>query len=162
MGINLPLLVWQIVNFLIVLWILNRLLYRPIQNIFEQRRERIAAGLAEAERVREEAASERARLESQLAEERRTSQERLREAVAKSEEAAKRRLEEANAEAERIVGEARREAEQARAQALVGMQGQVADLALLAAAKVLGEGIDESRHRALVDRFLNEQLGGLA
>lgn len=162
MGINLPLLVWQIVNFLIVLWILNRLLYRPIQNIFEQRRERIATGLAEAERVREEAASERARLESQLAEERRTSQERLREAVAKSEEAAKRRLEEANAEAERIVGEARREAEQARAQALVGMQGQVADLALLAAAKVLGEGIDESRHRALVDRFLNEQLGGLA
>ena len=34
--------------------------------------------------------------------------------------------------------------------------------ALAAAAKVLGEGIDENKHRALVDRFLKEQLGELA
>lgn len=162
LGINTNLLVVQIVHFVLLLFLLNRLLYRPILNIFEQRSERIRVGLAEADRVREQAAAEQARLEAQIAEERRTSQERLRDAVAKSEEAAKRRLEEANAEAERILSQARAEADQTRQQALVGLQGQVADLALTAAGKVLGEGIDEARHRALVDRFLKEQLGGLA
>lgn len=142
LGINTNLLVVQIVHFVLLLFLLNRLLYRPILNIFEQRSERIRVGLAEADRVREQAAAEQARLEAQIAEERRTSQERLRDAVAKSEEAAKRRLEEANAEAERILSQARAEAEQTRQQALVGLQGQVADLALAAAGKVLGEGID--------------------
>lgn len=162
LGINTNLLIVQIVHFIILLWLLNRLLYKPILDLFERRRARIEEGLAQAERVREEAAAERSRLEAQIAEERRTSGEKLRDAVARGEEAAKRRLEEANAEAERIVAQARAEAEQSRQQALAGLQGQVADLALLAAGKVLGDGIDEARHRSLIDRFLKEQLGGLA
>ena len=162
LGILLPNLIWHTANILIMVWLLNRLLYQPIMNLFAERRARIAEGLAEADRVREAAAAERAQLEAQIAEERRTSQERLREAVARSEEAAKRRLEEANAQAEEILAKARIEAEQTRHEALAGLQGQVADLALAAAAKVLREGIDEAKHRTLVDRFLTEQLGGLA
>lgn len=162
LGIFLPNLLFHIVNFLLVLWILKWVLYRPLLELFDRRRERIREGLAEAERVREVAAGERARLEEQLAEERRTSQARLRDAVAKSEEAAKRRLEEANAEAEQILSRARLEAEDRRREALAGLHGEVADLALRAAAKVLQDGIDEVRHRALIDRFLREDLGDLA
>ena len=125
----------QILHFLLLMVILNRLVYKPILRMLEQRKDRIRQALEEASRVKEEAAGERARLEAQIAEERRTSQERLREAVARSEEAAERRLGEAKAEAEKI---------------------------LAAAAKVLGEGIDENKHRSLVDRFLKEQLGELA
>ena len=162
LGILLPNLIWHAVNIGIMVFLLNRLLYKPILNLFAERRERIREGLAEAERVREAAAAERARLEAQIGEERRTSQERLRDAVAKSEEAAARRLSEANAQAEEILAKARAEAEQTRHQALAGLQGQIADLALSAAGRVLGEGIDESKHRSLIDRFLKEQLGGLA
>jgi len=162
LGINLSLLVFQIVNFLIVLWLLRVFLYQPVTRMFAARRERIQAGLAEAQRVREEAAAERAQFEGQLAEERRTSQERLRDAVARSEEAARRRLDEANAEAEQILTRARAEAEQVRAQALAGLHDQIADLALLAAGKALGEGLDEARHRQLIARFLKDSLGELA
>jgi F-type H+-transporting ATPase subunit b len=162
LGILLPNLIFYLVNFFIMLWLLNRFLYPPIVKLFNERRERIRDSLAEAERVKEEAAAERARLESQIAEERRTSQERLREAVARSEEAAGRRLAEASAEADQILARARVEADQARQQALVGLQGEIADLALRAAAKVLREGIDDQGHRALVDRFLREELGDLA
>jgi F-type H+-transporting ATPase subunit b len=162
LGILLPNLIFNIINFGIMVWLLNRFLYQPIMKLFNERRERIREGLAEADRVRSEAAAERAQLEAQIAEERRTSQDRLRDAVSKSEEAAKRRLEEANAQADQILAQARLDADQTRQQALVGMQSSIADLALQAAGKVLGEGIDESRHRSLVDRFLSEQLGGLA
>ena len=162
MGINTNLLIFQIVNFLVVLWLLRLFLYKPLMNMFDQRRERIRESLAEAERVKEEAAAERARLEAQIAEERRTSQERLREAVSRSEEAASKRLAEANTEADQIVARARQEAEATRAGALSGLQNEIADLALRAAAKVLQEGVDEGRHRALIDRFLREELGDLA
>lgn len=152
----------QILHFLLLMYLLNLLVYKPILRMLEQRKERIRQALEEATRVKDEAAAERARLEAQIGDERRTSQERLREAVARSEEAAERRLGEAKQEAEKILAAARAEAEQTRAQALSGLQGQMADLALAAAAKVLGEGIDENKHRSLVDRFLKEQLGELA
>ncbi len=162
LGIIAPNLLFHILNFLVVLVILRFVLYRPVLRIFAERRERISESLAEAERVREEAAEERERLEAQLADERRTSQDRLREAVAKSEEAAQRRLAEASAEAEQIVERARAEAEAERRQALVGMQAEIADLALLAAQKLLHEELDDEHHRALVSRFLEEDLGELA
>jgi F-type H+-transporting ATPase subunit b len=163
LGILGPNLLFQIVNFLIILFLLNRYLYQPIlKKTFAERQARISEGLAEADRVREAAAAERAKLEAQLAEERRTSQDRLREAVARSEDAARNRLAEANAEADRILAGAKAEAEDLRRQALTGLHGEIADLALLAASKVLQEGLDEPRHRALVDRFLKEQLGEIA
>lgn len=162
LGILGPNLLFHILNFLVMLWILNRFLYRPILNLFEERRTRISEGLAQSEKVREEAAAERERLLEQLAEERRVSQERLRETVQKSEAAAERRREEARAQAEEILAQANAEADERRRDALVGLHGEIADLALLAAAKVLQEGLDEPRHRALIQRFLEDELGELA
>jgi F-type H+-transporting ATPase subunit b len=162
LGINGPLLLLQIVHFIIVLFLLNRLLYKPILGVFERRKQRIADGLAEAEKVRVEASAERERLEAQLATERRESQSRLQQAVSASEEAAKRRLDEANAEAADLLTKARAEAEQTRANALSGLQSEIADLALAAASKVLGSAIDEKQHRGLVDGFLQKELGDLA
>lgn len=162
LGINLNLLIAQIINFIIVLLLLRAIAYKPIMKMMEERRERIRDSLAEAERVKEQAATERAQLEAQFAEERRSMLERQRETAARSEEAATRRLAEATTEAEAIVGRAREEATAARANALTGLQGEIADLALRAAAKVLQDGVDESRHRALVDKFLREELGDLA
>ena len=139
LGILLPNLIIYTINFAVMLFILRMLAYEPIVAMLNERRERIREGLAEAERVKEQAAAERAQLEAQMADERRTSQQKLTEAVARSEEASS-----------------------TRANALVGLQNEIADLALLAASKVLQEGVDESRHRALVDKFLREELGGLA
>lgn len=162
LGINVYLLGLQILHFVLLLFLLRMLLYKPILGFMQKRTEQIRSSLAEADKVRQQAATERATLESQIAEERRTSQDRLRQAVARGEEAADRRLAEATAEAEQILTRARAEAEQTRAQALAGMQNDIAELALLAAGKVLGEAIDAGKHRKLVDGFLSQKLGELA
>jgi F-type H+-transporting ATPase subunit b len=162
LGINPILLLWYVVNFLIVLLILRVTAYDPLMKMFDERRERIRLSLEEAEEVRRQASEERSMLQAQLEDERRHGQERLREAVSRSQEAAQKLVEEANAEAERIMAQARSDAEQARRQALAGLHDQIAELALAAAAKALGEGIDEATHRRLIDRFLTEWLGGEA
>lgn len=158
LGILGPNLLFQIVNFVILLWLLNRFLYRPVLKLMEERRESIRRELEAAERAREEAAVERQRLLEEMQEERRQSEERLRKVVEASEAAAQARLEEAQREAARILAEAERQAEAMRRQSLAALRGDMADLALLAAAKVLQEGLDEERHRQLVDRFLREEI----
>ena len=162
LGINVYLLGLQILHFVLLLVLLRALLYKPILGFMQKRTEQIRSSMAEADKVRQQAAAERATLESQIAEERRTSQDRLRQAVARGEEAADRRLAEATAEAEQLLARARAEAEQTRAQALAGMQNDIAELALLAAGKVQGEAIDAGKHRKLVDGFLSQKLGELA
>lgn len=162
LGINGPLLGLQIVHFILLLILLRMLLFRPILNFMQKRTDQIQSSLAEADKVRQQAATERAALEAQMAEERRSGQDRLRQAVARGEEAAERRLAEANSEAEQLLARARAEAEQTRAQALAGMQNDIAELALMAAGKVLGEAIDAGKHRKLVDGFLTQKLGELA
>jgi F-type H+-transporting ATPase subunit b len=161
-GINGWMLLFQIVHFLILAYILNRLLYKPVVNAFEKRKAKIADALAEAARVKTAADEERAAFEAKLSAERHESQTRLREAVARSEEAAERRLKEATVEAEQIVARARAEADETRKHALAGLEGDIADLALVAAGRVLGEAVDEQRHRKLVDGFIKDQLGELS
>ena len=145
LGILGPNLLFQIIHFLLLIWLLNALLYKPILKMFRERRERIREGLAEAERVREEAAAERAQLERQLAEERRASQDRLRDAVAKSEEAATQRLDggQHRGRANRGARARRRGADAAAGAG--GLHGEIADLALRLRRKALGEGLDDDR-----------------
>jgi len=57
----------EIGNFLILVWLLKRFLYRPVKTAIEARRERVAAVLAEAERVRAEAEQTRADYEARRA-----------------------------------------------------------------------------------------------
>jgi F-type H+-transporting ATPase subunit b len=50
-GVQPILLLAQIVNFLVLLWILNKLLYKPILKVLEERKAKIAEGLKNAEEI---------------------------------------------------------------------------------------------------------------
>ena len=58
----------EIANFLVLVWIMNRLLYRPVMNAIAVRREGLARSAAEAERLRQDAAELEARYRSRLGE----------------------------------------------------------------------------------------------
>jgi F-type H+-transporting ATPase subunit b len=158
LGINTTLLVTQIVNFAILLFLLYRFLYNPVLNMLAERRERISEGLAEAERVREEAEEQRQEYEHELQRQRQESQERIQRAMQASEEAKEEILDEARREADQIKARARDEIEYERRQALEQLRTQVADLAILAASKVLDGAIDENVQRKLVQQFIDEEL----
>ncbi len=161
-GVNGPMLLFQIVHFLLLMWLLRRILYQPVMNAYEGRKTKIAESLAEAERVAANAAEERSALEAQIAAERRQAQASLQAAVATSEEAAKNRLAQASSEADSMMAKARDDAEQTRQSALAGVQTDITELALAAAAKVVGVAVDEKRHRELIADFLKNEIGEVA
>lgn len=158
LGINGPFLITQIVNFLVLVWLLHRFAYKPVLNMLAERRRRIEEGLRAADLAREEAARQRAALEKQLEEERRRAQERIAEAARQSEQLREQILAEARAEAERIIAEAREQAALERERILQDARRQIADLSLLVAQKVVGESLDETRHHQLIEKFLASEL----
>ncbi|MCW5860342.1 MAG: hypothetical protein KIS63_18770, partial [Caldilineales bacterium] len=70
LGINGPFLLAQIINFVVLFLLLRRFLFPPLVKMLDQRRQRIAEGLAAADVARKEAEGERARLMAQIEAER--------------------------------------------------------------------------------------------
>lgn len=58
----------EIVNFLVLVWLVQRYFYRPVRQIVDRRREEIEARLAEAETLRQQALATQQRYEGRLAE----------------------------------------------------------------------------------------------
>lgn len=129
----------QLVNFLILLWLLQRFLYRPVQNIIEQRRALVEGKQAEAERLRQTAEEERDKLERLQKEFESGREKRLadlnRELEAKRVQARTERL----LEMKEMKRKAQSEIAAERRQALLDIQGEVAHLATAMATKVLSE-----------------------
>lgn len=157
LGVSLPWLITQAINFLIVLFILQRFAYKPLMGMMEKRKNEIASALANAEKVRQEAAAQRAEFERQLEQARREGQEAIARATAQSEKVRQAIIAKANEEAAQIKAKALADAEYERRQAMVQLQRDVAELSLLMTRKVLANGgVDEAKHRQLVQRFIAE------
>lgn len=155
LGINLGYLLVQVLNFAILFVVLRAWVYRPIVNVLEQRRQKIAQGLEDARVAAEARANAEKEAQAVLANAQRESEQKLRETTERAEQLGK----ELRAAAEKEGAEARQaashEAEQARTQALGELRGQVAALAIAAAQKLIGEALDDRRQRALVAEFFS-------
>lgn len=157
-GINLNFLISYIINFVIILFLLARFVWNPIMNLLDQRRQRIQDSLAEAERISQEAAQERAAFQAQLAEERQRNAAQLAEAAKQGQQVREEIISAAQRERDQILTNAQREAEGLREQAITDARRDIVDLAIQAAQRVVGASMDETRQRQLVNDFLNREL----
>jgi F-type H+-transporting ATPase subunit b len=157
LGVSLPWLLTQAVNFLVVLFILQRFAYKPLIGMMDKRKNEITNALANAEKVKQEAAARQVEFEKQLNATRREGQEAIARATAQSEKVRQDIVAKANEEAAQIKAKALADAEHERKQALAQLQGEIANLSLAVTRKVLGGGgLDEAHHRQLVQQFLSE------
>lgn len=157
--INLFWVITQAATFLLLLLILYLVAFRRIGATLEDRRARIEQGLRDADAARldrEKATEERQQV---LADSRREANEILTRAQRTADETRERELGETRSELERVREQALAEIDAERQRAVNDVRAQVADLALLAAGKVVGETMNTARERRLVDEFLDD-VGG--
>jgi F-type H+-transporting ATPase subunit b len=150
----------EVVNFLILVWILKHFLYRPVRAAIEARRERVESALAQAEAIRTDAVQARAGYEAQrraLAAEQAEAHAELERTLASERE---QRLTALQQELERERERARALAERERAEAARHCQEQALGLAGRFAAQLLGELADADLEGRLVDLAV-AQLGEL-
>jgi F-type H+-transporting ATPase subunit b len=145
----------QSLSFGIVCVILYRLAYGPILKMLETRRQQIAAGMANAAKIKAELESiERQRLAvlAKAGDDGRALVEDARAAAARVGAEEKRK---ASAEAEQIVARARESAELERARMLADVKQEVGRLVIQTAASVTGKILTPDDHRRLAEETAN-------
>ena len=160
LGINLGYLIVQVFNFLIILVILIAWMYRPLINMLEQRRERIAKGLEDARVAAEARENAEEEAEQIIAKAQQEASKLVRESTERGEEVRREIKQNAEEEAAEIRATAQEQAQQTREQALGDLRGQVASLAIAAAQKVIGDALDEKRQHALIEQFFSGVKAG--
>lgn len=139
LGIDWKLLLAQLVNFLIVLFVLQRLIYKPLINFLEKRRARIEQSLEEAERIeRELQALEKTKVDAAV-EVRRQAQEILKQAETQVEIQRQETLARVKLEAEKVIGEARDKIVAEQTAAMSALRKEAARLVVQAVTKVIGK-----------------------
>ena len=160
LGIDLTDFAWQTVNFIVLIFLLSRFLYRPVSGMLQERSRRIEESLAAADRARAEVAQADRERDELLTSTRREIQDMMATAQQVAERIQADARTSAQQEAQRIVEAARQEAEAERAQAMAELRREVASLAVMAAERVINRSLDDQAHRQLVEQFLAEQPAG--
>ncbi|MEK7854904.1 MAG: F0F1 ATP synthase subunit B, partial [Acidobacteriota bacterium] len=156
LGIDWRLLIAQIVNFVILFFILKRVAYGPILRILTERRARIAKGMSDAERAErrlKDVELERAEVLHRADAERRAL---LEAAAAEAEVVRPQRMAAAEAEATATINRSRLEANRLRQGLLDEVRREVGDLVFSIARKVTAEKIPASAHDAIARAAVDE------
>ena len=149
-------LIAQLLIFLVMLGVLYRFAWGPLLRILNERRERIAQGVEATERAKRELEEAERERQAKLEEARREAQTML-DRIAKQAEDLRKELEaKAREQAEALIARARAEIQQERAKAVEDLREQVADLAVMAAGRIIGESLDAKKHRELIERTIEE------
>ena len=153
LGINLPFLLVQIVNLLIVYTVVAKWIVGPVGKMLEKRSETIAQGMEDA-RV---AADARANAEEEAAKikaEAQTDANKIvSDATARAQSAGAEVKALAETDAAKAKDKALADVAAERNQMLGDLRGQVAALAIAGAQKLVGEALDEKKQHALLNDF---------
>jgi F-type H+-transporting ATPase subunit b len=150
------LMIWTLVFFGLTFYVLKRFAFGPIQQLIDERRERIRKAIEEADKARAEA---RNLLEEhrQLIGQAKGEAEEIRSTARHEADAQLRRVkDEAEADRRRRLEETKRQIEAETRRALEQIRAEVADLSLLAAEKVTRKSLDDKDQRRLIDEAIGE------
>lgn len=140
----------EVIAFVVMILILARWAYPRIIAAAEARQRQIGEQLAAAERARHEAEGRLKEAEASLQQARNQAAEIIEGAGRSGEQLRAELRARAEEDARRIMENARREIEAQRQKAIDSVRGEVADLVVAATEKVVGETLDDQRHRKLI------------
>ena len=156
LGINLPTLVAQIINFVILFGLLYLVAYKPVMRMLDERSRKIKESMEQTEFIKEQAVHAEEEAEKRIEVASRKGQEVVARAVRTGEEAKQKAQQEAGQEAESLIARARLEIQRERDDAVNELRREFVDLTILAAGKVIDRSLDKKAHRQLIDKVLEE------
>ena len=150
-GVDWSHLVAQIISFSIVCLLLHRFAYKPILKMLEERRQQIAAGIADSEKIKAELAqTETQRRETMLKADAQSTK-LIEEAHAAAARVKEQETQKAIAVAEQIIIKSREAAMQEHARMLTELKLEVGRLVVQATAKITGKVLTADDQRRLAE-----------
>jgi len=155
MNINATLIL-QSIAMMIFVWFCMKFLWPPLIKAMDERRERIAEGLAKTDLAEKELEKAKASVNQQISEGRDKANEIVAQANQRHSQILSRAKEDATDERGRQVTAAEAEIALASNQAREDLRSSVASLAVLGASKILEREVDANTHRELLDKLIAE------
>jgi F-type H+-transporting ATPase subunit b len=150
------LMIWTLVAFLVTLYVLRKYAFGPIQTTIDERRERIRRSIEEAEQARNEARRLLEEHRALIGQARGQAEQILADARKVAESQRQRVKEETEADRQRRLEETKRQIEAETHRALQQIRAEVAELTLMATAKVTGKVLEDADHRRLIEDAIKD------
>lgn len=149
-------LVFQMLVFFILAWFTMKFVWPPIAKALDERAQKIADGLAAADRAKSELSAANQRVEKELAQARNESATRLADAERLAQSIIEQAKARASEEGNKIIAAAQAEAQQQTIRAREALRDQVAALAVKGAEQILRKEVDATVHADLLNRLKTE------
>ncbi len=158
LGINLPLLVVFIINFIVLFVLLRIFLYKPVLKMLDERTKRTKEGMELAEATKKEYEQAKVEVQKQIEKGRQEAQAIIAQALQTGERLKEESREESTKQAQVILDRTRGELESERDKIVEGLRKEFVDIAISAAEKVIKETLDKEKHRKLIEETLQETV----
>ena len=145
-------------SFLLLIFLVKKYAWGNISSILDERAEKISSDIDGAEEARKKAEELASKREAELAGSRTEAKTIIENAKETAEKSRADILAEAKLEAGRLKEKANQEIAQNKAEALQSVKGDVADLTISLAGKIISQNLDSQAHKALIDQYI-DQLG---
>lgn len=160
LGINLPQLIAQIINFGLLFILLYFVAYKPLLKMFDTRSKKIKDSMDQTEYIKQQAAQAEENVKKQMETARRESQDIIARTMRTADELRQKAQQDARLEGENLVNRARVEIQREREDAVAEIRQEFGDLTITAAEKVIGKSLDKEAHRKLIDSVLEQSTKG--
>ena len=155
MNINATLIL-QSIAMMIFVWFCMKFIWPPLLKAMDERRERIAEGLAASDKAEKELEAAKVTVEEQIREARDKAGEIVDQANQRHTQIVDQAKDDAVAERNRQVTAAEADIAQAANQAREELRSTVASLAVMGASQILEKEVDADTHRELLDKLIAE------
>ena len=145
-------------SFLLLIFLVKKYAWGNISSVLDARAEKIANDIDGAEIARKKAEELASKREAELAGSRKEAKTIIENAKETAEKSKADILAEAKLEAGRLKDKANQEITQNKAEALQSVKGEVADLTISLAGKIITQNLDSRAHKELIDQYI-DQLG---
>jgi len=158
LGVNLPLLVVFVINFIVLFVLLRLFLYKPVLKMLDERAKRTADAMEQAEATKKEYEQARVEVQKQIEKGRQEGQAFIAQAMQVGERLKEESRQEAQKQAQVIVDRTRTELEAERDKIVGDLRREFVDISISAAEKVIKETLDKEKHRKLIEETLRESV----
>ena len=145
-------------SFLLLIFLVKKYAWGNIISVLDERAEKISSDIDGAEEARKKAEELASKREAELAGSRTEAKTIIENAKETAEKSKADILADAKVEAGRLKEKANQEIAQNKAEALQSVKGEVADLTISLAGKIISKNLDSHAHKELIDQYI-DQLG---
>ena len=147
---------WTLVTFIIVAFILRRVAWAPLLDAVNEREKQIQSSIDAAKKERAEAEKLLSEQKSAIAAARSEAAEALRKTQSDMEKLREDLMAKSRKESEELKADARKTIEAEKSKAIADIKNEAVNLAFQIAEKLLGEKMDDGKHRQLAEQFVQD------